>query len=148
MLNSINYAYILPCLSNATLAKGQCSDLSLKLLVKVWLKCLSIQVIFAYAMARQKLHWKNLFFLLKDSLSFPCFLPLSLFFSLTTTNTFVSVNSVTYSYFNMRHWCCDQQRMTHRNDRHRKGVLPPHMEAKPQRKHEVEDENDSKYFSK
>lgn len=144
MLNSINCAYILPCLSNATLAKAWYSDLLLKLLVKVWLKCVNIQVIFAYAMARQKLHSKNLFFLLQDWRSFPCFL--QLFFSSLTetiTNTFFNVNSVTYSYFYVRHWCCEQQRMTEWNGHHRKRD----MEAKPQRKHEVENENYSKYFS-
>lgn len=44
----------------------------------------------------------------------------------------------------MRHWYCDQQLTNKRNGHQWKRD----MEAKPQRKHEVEDEKDFKYFSK
>lgn len=97
------------CVSNATLAKGHRSELVLKLLWKVWIKFLSVQVIFANVMARQNLHSKKLLFLLQNSLLFPCFLPLYLF-SLKNCNhneNILFVNSMTYSYFNMKYQWCD-----------------------------------------
>lgn len=87
---------------------------------------------------------RTYFFFYRIDVHFP--VSCNFFFSSLTetiTNTFFNVNSVTYSYFYVRHWCCEQQRMTEWNGHHRKRD----MEAKPQRKHEVENENYSKYFS-
>lgn len=80
--------YMLSCLSNAALAKGWCSELSLQLLAQVLLKCITTKVIFAWTTCKHRYYSENFCFLSKDLLSLCCFL-----LSFLNWNTIIKMNA-------------------------------------------------------